>query len=86
MKLTYSLKKKHGIEGVGNITAEASVSLIMSIISGMIILFLFSNLVIISNLFIKLITEGIIFVCLYLVMMMVLRKDRFNDVVKIFKK
>jgi putative peptidoglycan lipid II flippase len=85
--LTRSLKKKHGIEGMGKITAEGCLSLIFSIVPGVGLFFVFNKMIIhIPNLFIKLMLEGILFVGSFIALMIVFRRDRVKDIVGAIKR
>lgn len=84
--LTRSLKKKHGIEGTGRITAEGGISLIFSVIPGVGLFLVFNKLVQIPNLFIKLLVEGVLFVGFFIAMMAVFRRDRLKDIVGALKR
>lgn len=83
--LTRALKKKHRIQNIRHVTVEGGLSLLISLVPAVLISFVFNNMLLINNLFLKLLVEGMLFVLGYFVLMMLLRKDRFNDVIGAFK-
>ena len=84
--LTYNIKKKHGIQNIWRLAIEGGLSLLISLIPAVTIFIIFNNILTLRNLFLKLFFEGVLFVIGYIMMIMLFRKDRFNEVIKVLKR
>ncbi len=84
--LTRSLKKKHGVDSIREITKEGGLSLLLSIIPGVLINLLFNHLFSIKFLVLKLLAEGVLFVLSYGIMMTIFRRDTMSGILKVLKR
>ena len=84
--LTRSLKKKHGIDNIGEITKEGGLSLLLSIIPCVLIYLLFNHFFTIKFPILKLLAEGVLFVLSYGMMMTIFRRSIMESIVKVFKR
>ncbi len=84
--LTRALKTKHEVTNVGRITKEGIMSLLLSIIPGMILFLVFNRVFIIDNLLFKLLTEGVLFVGFYGLMMVLFKRDVLKGMTKMIMR
>ena len=84
--LTYNIKKKHDIQNIWKITIEGGISLLICVIPAVVVFMIFNRVFTLYNLFLKLLIEGMFFIGGYIVMMMLFRRDRFNDVIRVLKR
>lgn len=84
--LAQSLKKNHGISNIGRITKEGGISLLLSIMPGIAVYFLFHHLLTFDYLLIKILSEGALYLILYGFMMFVMRKEAFLSIIRIAKR
>lgn len=84
--LIHSLRKKHGIQDIGCITIEGLITLTFSLISGLVMYLVFNKIVVISHLFFKLVLEGLLFSCVYLMMTLTFRHELVKDFLRVVKR
>ncbi len=86
LALAICLKKKYKINTVDRILFESLISVVLSAVAGVAVFFLFGRLIELPNLYMKLPVALLTFGVLYLGMIIVFRKSKWNDILSVIKR